>query len=404
MDRRIVVIGGGVVGCSVAWHLASRQLGAVTLVEKESLGAGTTWHSAGNVTWKPGGDRDAEVLYLLDTVEGLAREGEQSIGWLRTGRMFLARDEEVLAPLRDMADAARARGFETEMLTPEAAAGRHPLLSPAHLAGVWLNGTSGRLDPAGLTAAYARAARRHGVEIVENCRVDGIAAEGGRVQAVRTDAGDLPADVVVVCSGLWSRDLLAPLDVALAQWGCEHFYVIAEPGERIARETPSFVSPADLLYGREDVGNFLFGCFDEAAVTLEPGALPDPFAFTLLDANWDKFAPYFEKILDFFPALEEAPIRRFVNGPESFTPDGHPLIGGVGSIDGLYVATGMNSHGVTISAAAGHNIADLIAGVPPRFDAVDYDPGRFGARAGDVAWLRATVADAPSGSYRESNL
>ncbi len=404
MDRRIIVVGGGVVGCSVAWHLALRQLGAVTLVEKESLGAGTTWHSAGNITWKPGGDRDDAVLYMFDVLDKLDREGKQATGWLRTGRLFLARDDIVLAQLQTQAEEASARKFDSRILAPKEAAELHPLLSPEHLAGAWLNGRSGRLNPADLTAAYARAARRLGVNIIEGCRVDGIEAGHGRVAAVRTSEGQLQADVVVVCTGLWSRALLAPLDIALAQWGCEHFYVIAEPGVRLPRETPSFVSPADLIYGREEVGNFLFGCFDEAALTLERDALPDPFAFTLLEPNWDKFAPYFGKTAELFPTVEDAPIKQFVNGPETFTPDGHPLIGRIAAIDGLYVATGMNSYGVTISAAAGHNIADMIADTTPRFLAVDYDPERFGARAADVAWLRSQVADTPSGSYRRTNL
>ena len=404
MARRIIVIGGGVVGCSVAWHLAERDLGDVTLVERESLGAGTTWHSAGNITWKPGEDRDRAVLYMNDVVERLDREGDQATGWLQTGRLFLARDEATLAQLSASADEASARGFDTQILAPKEASALHRLLSPDHLAGAWFNGQSGRLNPADLTAAYARAARSRGATISEGCRVDRLVVEHGRIAALETSQGRLDADVVVVCGGLWSRDLLAPLDVSLAQWGCEHFYVIAETAVSLPRETPSFVSPSDLIYGREEVGGFLFGCFDEAAVTLEADALPDPFAFTLLEPNWDKFEPYFEKTADFFPMITDAPIKQFVNGPESFTPDGNPLIGPIAAVDGLYVATGMNSHGVTISAAAGYNIADMVAGAMPRFATVDYAPERFGERAADVAWLRQQVSAAPSGSYLRSNL
>ena len=134
----------------------------------------------------------------------------------------------------------------------------------------------GRLNPSDLTAAYARAARRRGVTIVEDARVEGLETKGGEGVGVRTTSGMLAADIVVVAAGLWSRELLEPLDIALAQWGCEHFYVIADIGEPLPRETPSFVAPADLIYGREDVGHFLFGCFDESAVTLDADALPDP--------------------------------------------------------------------------------------------------------------------------------
>ena len=404
MKRNIIIVGGGVVGCSVAWHLVKHDLGNITLVEKEQLGAGTTWHSAGNLTWRPDGDRDAPVLYMFDLLDEVEHESGLEIGWLRTGRLFVARHEAALASFETQAAAATARGFESHVLDPKAAARHHPLLNPEALVGAWLNGSSGHLDPSNLTAAYARAARRRGVTIVENARVEGLETKGGQVVGVRTTSGKLAADIVVVAAGLWSRELLEPLDIALAQWGCEHFYVIADIGEPLPRETPSFVAPADLIYGREDVGHFLFGCFDEGALTLDTDALPSPFAFTLLPPNWDKFAPYFETVAQLFPAVRDAPIRQFVNGPESFTPDGHPLIGRLSSFDGLYVASGMNSHGVTLSGAAGHIIADLIAEVPCRFSAEDYAPERFGEKSGDVEWLRARIADAPSGYYRGTKL
>ena len=163
-----------------------------------------------------------------------------------------------------------------------------------------------------------------------------------------------------------------PSDIHLAQWACEHFYVIADVTPRLPRETPSFVAPEDLLYGREEVGGMMVGAFDEDAKTIDAASLPEPFAFTLLPPAWDKIAPYFEKAIAIFPSLETAPIRRFVNGPESFTPDDAPLIGPIPGIGGLHVCTAMNSGGVTYSAAAGHMVADLLAEATPRFDAAAF--------------------------------
>jgi glycine/D-amino acid oxidase-like deaminating enzyme len=240
--------------------------------------------------------------------------------------------------------------------------------------------------------------------LMEGCKVERIIARSGRITGLATSEGELAADAIVLAAGLWSRRLLLPLGIALAQWPCEHFYVIAETHPRLSRDTPSFVVPEDLLYGREEVGAMMLGAFDEKARTIEEENLPEPFAFTLLDPLWDKFAPYFETATEIFPFLAEAPIRRFVNGPESFTPDGVPLIGAIDSIEGLYVATGMNSGGVTQSAAAGCRIADLLAGVPPRFDLTSVAPGRFGPRAADANWLRAAASDAVSHGYRHSNL
>jgi glycine/D-amino acid oxidase-like deaminating enzyme len=161
--------------------------------------------------------------------------------------------------------------------------------------------------------------------------------------------------------------------------------------------------PDSLIYGREEVGKFLVGFFDEDAKTLDPASLPKPFSFTLLEPDWDKIAQYFMAATQVFPALENAPIQRFINGPESFTPDGMPLIGQLEGISGLYVATAMNSAGVTWSAMTGRLIADLVAGQEPRFNAERYDPHRFADLGRDLEWLAAKVSAIVSAGYRHQN-
>ena len=210
----------------------------------------------------------------------------------------------------------------------------------------------------------------------------------------------IKADRVVLTAGLWSRALLLPLGIHLAQWACEHFYILADVAPRLRRETPSFVSPDDLIYGREEVGNLLLGCFDERAKTIDPEALPEPFTFTLLPPDWDKIAPYVERAIELFPVLGTAPVHRFVNGPESFTPDGLPLIGRVPGCDGLIVATAMNSTGVTWSALAGSLVASSVAEREPQFPAEPYAPGRFGDRAADLGWLKGAISAIVSSGYR----
>jgi 4-methylaminobutanoate oxidase (formaldehyde-forming) len=400
---RSLVIGGGVIGTSIAWHLAERRLGEVALLEQDRLGSGTTWHSAGNITWKPSPDYDASVLYAFETITRLERDFGQATGWLKTGRTFLSASEGVRQSLAKFDALAHERGVAARWLAPGEARALNPLLDPAAVDGIWLNPLSGRLNPADLTAAYAIAARRSGAEIREGVEVVHVATEAGRVIGVETSAGFIAADSIVVAAGLWSRPLLLPLGLALAQWPCEHFYVIAEVMPRLARETPSFVMPDQLLYGREEVGKFLVGAFDENAKTLDPASLPKPFSFTLLPPDWDKIAPYFMAAVGVFPVLENAPVRHFVNGPESFTPDGLPLIGRILEIEGLYIATAMNSSGVTWSAMAGRLIADLVAEAEPRFDATRYDPGRFADRGRDLAWLTAEVSAIVSAGYRAHN-
>jgi len=298
----------------------------------------------------------------------------------------------------------RDRGIASRWLDLAEARALNPLLDPTSVEqGIWLNPLSGRLNPADLTASYASAARRAGARISENVEVLGVGVSAGRVTGVETSEGFVAADVVVAAAGLWSRGLLVPLGVALAQWPCEHFYLIAEVTPRLARETPSFVAPDDLIYGREEVGKLLVGCFDENAKTFDPATLPKPFSFTLFPPDWDKIGPYFERMMRMFPVLENAPIQHFVNGPESFTPDGLPLIGRVPDIEGLLVATAMNSAGVTWSAMAGRLIADLVAETEPKFEAGRYDPVRFGGRGADLDWLTAQVSGIVSQGYRNQN-
>jgi len=397
---KCVVIGGGVIGTSIAWHLADLGLAEVVLLERDRLGSGTTWHSAGNITWKPNSSHDEAVLYALETIDRLERSGRQATGWVKTGRMFLAQSQEMLGYLEKLDGAARERGIAARWLAPHEAAAHHPLLAPASVAGIWLNSLSGRVNPADLTSAYAKAARDAGARISEQTRALRLVVRGGRVAGVETTAGLVEADAVVVAAGLWSRPLLASAGIAIAQWPCEHFYVIADVAPPLRRETPSFVCPDTLIYGREEVGAFLVGFFDEDAKTIDPADLPEPFSFTLMAPDWDKVAPYFASACRIFPALEAAPIRRFINGPESFTPDGLPLIGRVPGIPGLLVATAMNSAGVTWSAMTGEIVAHLLAEKPARFDAAKFDPDRFGTRAGDVEWLKAQASAIVSLGYR----
>ena len=290
------------------------------------------------------------------------------------------------------------------MIDGREAARLHPLLDPSAVAAAWHNPLSGRVNPADLTAAYAKGARSRGAKILENRKATGLTLRNGRIVAVETDSGPLACDDVVIAAGLWSRDLLLPMGIHLAQWACEHFYVIAEVTPRLPRETVSFVVPEDLLYGREEVGGMMVGFFDENAKTIDAGALPEPFSFTLLPPDWDKIAPYFEKATSIFPGLATAPIRRFINGPESFTPDDVPLIGPALGIGGLHICTALNSGGVTWSAAAGHMVADFIAGSEPRFDPSLFVPGRFGDKARDIAWLKRAISDVVSGGYQRVNL
>lgn len=396
---KCIVVGGGVIGSSVAWHLA-RDGHDVTLFERDRLGSGTTWHSAGNISWKPLPDNDQSVLYAYETIPRVEAESGQMTGWLRTGRTYIARTDPTLAEIEHFDAAARERGIEARWLRPGEVRALNPLLDPTHARGIWLSSLSGRLAPADLTAAYAIAARRAGGKVVEGASVARLIRSGDQVTGVETTDGVVPADLVVLAAGLWSRNLAAGVGVALPQWPAQHFYTILDVGQTLPREMPSFVSPDDLCYGREEVGHFLFGVFDEDALTVEPEELPEPFAFTLFPPLWEKFAPYAERAAEIFPILHTAGVRRFMNGPETFTPDGRPLIGRVPELEGLIIASAFNSTGITWSAMAGALVSDIAAERATRFPADRYLPGRFGEQAADLAFLREGTSKIVSGSYR----
>jgi 4-methylaminobutanoate oxidase (formaldehyde-forming) len=402
MPRRIVIVGGGVIGTAVAWRLARAEAGEVTLLERDRLGSGTTWHSAGNITWKPISIHDEAVLYVYEAIETLEAAGIET-GWLRTGRMFVSLGAETRHHFERFDAVARERGIGARWLEKDEARRLNPLINADAVEGIWLNPMGGHLDPAGLTAAYAASARKPGARIRESCGASAIATRGGRASGVVTKEGVVEADIVVVAAGLWSRGLLIQLGVHLAQWPCEHFYLIADVKPRLPRTMPSFVAPDILMYGREEVGGLMVGFFDEDARTIDPASLPEPFSFTLLEPAYDKIEPYLEGACRVFPVLAEAPVRKFINGPESFTPDGAPLVGAVAGIEGLIVATAMNSIGVSWSAMVGDIVTRLVKGAEQRFEAARFEPGRFGERGKDLPWLRRQVSDAVSLGYRNQN-
>jgi len=399
MHERIIVIGGGVTGVSVAWHLLERGFSSVTLLERDRLGSGTTWHSAGNITWRPAPDTDLPIGYMLELIGRLDEETGQSTGWRRTGRLFVSRTPQTLDVFRSYHAHALEKGVGGKMLNPRQAGEHHPLLAPDAVEGAWLNPCSGRLNPADLVAAFRAGIKRRGGLIEEQCLVRSIEFTNGTVAAVHTESARLEADVVVVAAGIWSREILRQNGIALPQGACEHFYAIADVDPALPRKTPSFICAERLIYGREETGGFLVGFFDRAAKVVDVAQLPEPFTFTLLPEDWDQVASYYQEACEIFPALHGAPIRLLLNGPEAFTIDGRPLVGPVGRIDGLYVASAMNSAGVTYSGMVGHNIADMVTGAAPRFDTFDCAPSRFSPSHCTPEWIDARISDAPSGAY-----
>lgn len=392
-----VVIGGGVVGCSIAYHLARAGQKDVVLLERSRLSAGTTWHSVGNMETYRADPLIFEIVrYGVSLFPELEQESEQALGWRTTGRVMYTHLPARMAAYRSVPTLAQARGIEVDLLDARKLEQRFPILDVSSiLGGLWIP-NDGRVNPTDLTMAYARAARRRGATLLENCAVQRIRAVNDRVQAVETSAGEIRCENVVVAAGLWSSDITSTCGVALPLYALEHLYLITKEMPEVSRDLPMFLAFDDYLYGREEVGGLIVGCLDRDAIPLATRDLPGDFAFGLLNERWDQFEPYMTTALQRFPALERAEIRMLLNGPESFTPDGQMIIGPVPPVAGLYVAAGMSSNGIALSAGVGRIMAEWIVAGRPDLDVSRLDVRRFVRCQASESFMRRRATEIPS--------
>ncbi|WP_295657714.1 FAD-dependent oxidoreductase [uncultured Nocardioides sp.] len=398
---RVVVVGGGVVGCSTAYHLVQAGWTDVLVLEQGHLSGGTTWHAAGLVgplRATEGGTRlvqySAELYDRLETETGLAT------GYRNVGGVIVARTEDRMVALRRTAANAAAYDLECRMLTPDEAGELWPPMRTDDLLGaIWLPG-DGKVNPTDLTQSLARGARKGGAKIVEGVRVTGLATTAGpagpRVTGVRTDRGDVEAEVVVNCAGQWATAVaaLAGLPLTVPLHSAEHFYVVTEPVPGVHPDLPIMRDPDGWTYFKEEVGGLVVGGFEpDAKPWVPPDAIPHPFEFQLLEEDWEHFSVLMDQALVRVPALEETGIRKFYNGPESFTPDNQFLLGEVPGLRGFFVGAGFNSVGIASAGGAGRALAEWIVAGEPTSDLVGVDVRRFGAYAADTGWLRERVAE-----------
>ena len=367
-QARVVVIGGGIAGCSVAYHLAKLGWRDVVLLERRELSCGTTWHAAGLVgQLRATHNLTRLAKYGADLYERLEAETGQATGFRRPGSLSLARTTERMHELARLASMARCFDVDAEVITPAEAGRRWPLLRTDDLAGaVWLP-RDGRTNPIDTTLALAKGARQGGVTILENTAVTAIRTRGGAVAGVGTSRGDIACEVVVNCAGMWARDLGAMAGVAVPLHASEHFYIVTEPMDGVTADLPVLRDPDGHIYVREEVGGLLMGGFEPVAKPWGMEGIPADFAFSLLPEDWDHFQVLMEQAIVRIPAIESAPVRSHVNGPESFTPDGRYHLGEAPECRNFFVAAGFNSIGIASGAGAGKAVAEWIVGGEPRW-------------------------------------
>jgi len=386
---RVVIIGGGIVGSSVAYHLTKLGWRDVVLLERRDLSCGTTWHAAGLV----GQLRSSHNLTRLASYgavlyESLEAETGQATGFRRCGSISVARTAERLIELKRGASMAKCFGVEIELISPSEAGRLWPLMRTDDLAGaVWIP-RDGRTNPIDTTLALAKGARQGGATILENVAVTGIHRERGVATGVATNHGDVACEIVVNCAGMWGREIGRMAGVNVPLHASEHFYIVTEPMAGVTRELPVLRDTDGYIYAREEVGGLLMGGFEPIAKPWGMDGIPADFAFSLLPEDWDHFRIFMEQAIVRIPALETALVRRHVNGPESFTPDNRYMLGEAPELRNFFVAAGFNSVGIASAAGAGRALAEWIVASEPSMDLWDVDIRRFMPFQRNAGYLR----------------
>ena len=392
---QIVIIGGGIVGSSVAYHLSKLGRTDVVLIEQGQLSSGTTWHAAGLVGQLRATESGTRLVqYSAKLYESLEAETGLATGFKRCGGVTVARTPDRWIQLQRTLATAEAYDLACELLTPNQAKEMYPILEISDLIGaIWLPGDA-TANPVDVTASMARGARQAGVKIVEKTRVIGITTQRGAVTGVETDQGFVEADIVVNCAGQWAKAIGAMCGVNVPLHSAEHFYVVTEHIEGVHRDLPILRDPDGYTYMKEEVGGLVVGGFEpEAKPWVAPDQLPYPFEFQLLDEDWDHFSILMDSALNRIPALHHTGIKKFYNGPESFTPDNQFILGEAPELKNFFVGAGFNSVGIASAGGAGKALAEWIVEGEPTQDLVSVDIRRFAGFNGNNQWLHDRVGE-----------
>ena len=392
---RVVIIGGGVIGTSVAYHLTAMGCTDVLLLEQGRLSCGTTWHAAGLVGQLRASESGTRLVqYSTELYARLEAETGLSTGFRRCGGIIVARTADRMVQLRRTAAVAEAFGLDCEIISPAQARERYPIMEAGDLQGaIWLP-DDGKANPTDLTSALARGARAGGATIRERTRVTGILTAGGAVTGVATAEGDVEAEIVVNCAGQWAKQVGGWCGVTVPLHSCEHFYVVTDTIDGVHRDLPVLRDPDGYTYFKEEVGGLVVGGFEpDAKPWVAPDAIPHPFEFQLLAEDWDHFSVLMDSALLRIPVLARTGIKKFYNGPESFTPDNQFIVGEAPECRNFFVGAGFNSVGIATAGGAGKALAEWILTGDPGLDLLANDIRRFARFNGNNRWLRDRVGE-----------
>ena len=396
---RAVIIGGGIIGCSTAYHLARLGWTDTVLLERKKLTSGSTFHAAGLVGQLRSNANITQLLgYSVDLYDRLEEETGLGTGWKMNGGLRLACNAERWTEVKRQATTARSFGLEMHLLTPGEAQDLWPLMDISDLVGAAFMPTDGQANPSDITQALARGARMAGAAIFEDTRVTDIEIEQGRIRAVVTENGRIACEKVICCAGQWTRALAGRFGVNVPLVSMQHQYMVTE-SFGVPGDLPTLRDPDRLTYYKEEVGGLVMGGYEPNPIPWAVEGIPEGFHYSLLDSDFDHFEPIMELALGRVPALESAGIKTLTNGPESFTPDGNFIIGEAPELRNFFVGAGFNAFGIASGGGAGMALAEWVAQGEPPFDLWAADIRRFGRPHFDTDWVRTRTVEAYGKHY-----
>jgi 4-methylaminobutanoate oxidase (formaldehyde-forming) len=373
-----VIIGGGVVGCATAYHLAKTGHKDVLLLEKSQLTSGSTWHAAGAVAQYRSNRNLMELAkYSVDVIPALEKETGLSTGWKQLGGMRVTTSKERRQEFERVITRARAFGLEMHLLSPKEALTHFPIMNIDNLdCGIFIP-SDGNVSPSDLTTALAKGARLHGAQLQEGVTVTGFLIENGRVKGVKTDQGMVKCEKAAICAGIWSRQIGRLAGVEIPIQPSHHCYMITEKSPEVPRDLPFFRDPDLFHYVREEVGGLLIGQYDPDPIPFDRIEVPNSYVFHLEQENLEHFMPHFMPLVERIPLAGKLGVKNWIHGLESFTEDQNPVVGETTEVAGLFTACGFNAYGVSVGTGFGMALGEWMVNGEPPFDLWPVDIRRF---------------------------
>lgn len=397
---QIVVIGGGIIGCSTAYHLARDHKADVVLLEQGRLTSGSTWHAAGLVGQLRSSASITRVLkYSVDLYKRLDEETGLATGWKMSGCLRLATNRDRWTEFKRLATTAKSFGMEMHLISPEEVKRMWPLMEVSDLVGAsWLP-TDGQASPSDITQSLAKGARMHGAKLHEGVRVTGFEMDGRRIISVKTTQGDIACDKVVNCAGQWARQVGAMAGINVPLQPVKHQYIVTEKIEGLSPDAPTIRDPDRRTYFKEEVGGLVMGGYEPDPQPWTTGDVPDDWEFRLFNDDFDHFEQHMMQAIKRVPALETAGVKQMINGPESFTPDGNFILGAAPECANMYVGAGFNAFGIASGGGAGWVLAQWTIDGEAPLDLWVVDIRRFSGLHRDRDWVRDRTLEAYGKHY-----